>query len=101
MPLLRLEVSNFKSYAGDQVIGPFMDFTCVVGPNGAGKDRGERARTQVSFLFAYTPSTQTQPPVLSPRPPPSPGISGRSGARCATIDLNGEVSRGEQAGSHS
>jgi structural maintenance of chromosome 1 len=32
----RIEVENFKSYAGRQVIGPFADFTCVIGPNGAG-----------------------------------------------------------------
>ncbi|KAF9517669.1 hypothetical protein BS47DRAFT_1339193 [Hydnum rufescens UP504] len=37
MPLLRIEVSNFKSYRGHQVIGPFKDFTSVIGPNGAGK----------------------------------------------------------------
>lgn len=35
--LLQLELENFKSYGGNQVIGPFHDFTCVVGPNGAGK----------------------------------------------------------------
>ena len=33
----RLEVFNFKSYAGRQIIGPFVDFTAVIGPNGAGK----------------------------------------------------------------
>ncbi|KAI7829976.1 cohesin complex subunit psm1 [Kickxella alabastrina] len=35
--LVRLEVENFKSYRGHQVIGPFSGFTAVVGPNGAGK----------------------------------------------------------------
>lgn len=33
----RLEVLNFKSYGGQQVIGPFHRFTAVIGPNGAGK----------------------------------------------------------------
>lgn len=33
----RINVCNFKSYAGEQVIGPFHDFTAVIGPNGAGK----------------------------------------------------------------
>ncbi|KAI4340173.1 hypothetical protein MLD38_025036 [Melastoma candidum] len=33
----RLEVENFKSYRGHQVIGPFHDFTAISGPNGAGK----------------------------------------------------------------
>ncbi len=37
MPVSHLEVENFKSYSGQQVIGPFKDFTCVIGPNGAGK----------------------------------------------------------------
>ncbi|OCF71781.1 cohesin complex subunit psm1 [Kwoniella mangroviensis CBS 8886] len=38
MPLRRLELSNFKSYRGKQVIS-FGDapFTCIIGPNGAGK----------------------------------------------------------------
>ncbi|WWC89989.1 uncharacterized protein L201_004919 [Kwoniella dendrophila CBS 6074] len=38
MPLRRLELSNFKSYRGQQVIS-FGDapFTCIIGPNGAGK----------------------------------------------------------------
>ncbi|KAJ2109754.1 Structural maintenance of chromosomes protein 1 [Coemansia sp. RSA 922] len=35
--LVQLEVENFKSYRGHQVIGPFSSFTAVVGPNGAGK----------------------------------------------------------------
>ncbi|KAH6918179.1 cohesin complex subunit psm1 [Coprinopsis sp. MPI-PUGE-AT-0042] len=37
MPLLRIEVCDFKSYRGHQVIGPFTTFTSVIGPNGAGK----------------------------------------------------------------
>lgn len=32
----RLEICNFKSYGGKTVLGPFLDFTAVVGPNGAG-----------------------------------------------------------------
>ena len=35
----RLEVENFKSYKGLHTIGPFKDFTAVIGPNGAGNDR--------------------------------------------------------------
>ncbi|XP_010519358.1 PREDICTED: structural maintenance of chromosomes protein 1 [Tarenaya hassleriana] len=35
--ILRLEMENFKSYKGQQLIGPFMDFTAIIGPNGAGK----------------------------------------------------------------
>lgn len=35
--ITRLELENFKSYGGRQTIGPFMDFTAVIGPNGAGQ----------------------------------------------------------------
>ena len=34
--LKRLELENFKSYKGHQVIGPFKQFTAIIGPNGAG-----------------------------------------------------------------
>jgi hypothetical protein len=34
--LAQIEVSNFKSYKGHQLIGPFHDFTSIIGPNGAG-----------------------------------------------------------------
>ena len=34
----RLIISNFKSYANTQVIGPFKStFNSIIGPNGAGK----------------------------------------------------------------
>lgn len=36
----RLELENFKSYAGKQVIGPFKSFTAIIGPNGSGACRG-------------------------------------------------------------
>ena len=36
--LLRLELENFKSYYGKQIVGPFDEnFVSVIGPNGAGK----------------------------------------------------------------
>jgi len=34
--LVKLELENFKSYKGHQVIGPFYNFSCIIGPNGAG-----------------------------------------------------------------
>ncbi|VDB88229.1 unnamed protein product [Peniophora sp. CBMAI 1063] len=37
MPLVQIEVCDFKSYKGRQVIGPFRSFTSIIGPNGAGK----------------------------------------------------------------
>lgn len=35
--LVSIEVSNFKSYKGTHIIGPFQHFTAIVGPNGSGK----------------------------------------------------------------
>lgn len=29
MPLVRLEVENFKSYRGKQIIGPFFSFSAI------------------------------------------------------------------------
>lgn len=34
--LLQIELENFKSYGGHQVVGPFSDFTSIIGPNGSG-----------------------------------------------------------------
>ena len=34
--LIQLELENFKSYKGRQLIGPFDPFTSIIGPNGAG-----------------------------------------------------------------
>lgn len=34
--LIQLELENFKSYRGRQLIGPFDSFTSIIGPNGAG-----------------------------------------------------------------
>lgn len=35
--LVSLEITNFKSYRGTQIIGPFKSFSAVIGPNGSGK----------------------------------------------------------------
>ncbi|KAK5971425.1 SMC hinge domain-containing protein [Trichostrongylus colubriformis] len=32
-----LDLENFKSYRGKQVVGPFKRFTAIIGPNGSGK----------------------------------------------------------------
>lgn len=32
-----LELENFKSYKGKQIIGPFKQFTAIIGPNGSGE----------------------------------------------------------------
>ena len=34
--LVQLELENFKSYRGKQIIGPFKKFTAIIGPNGVG-----------------------------------------------------------------
>uniref|UniRef100_A0A4W5RPC8 Structural maintenance of chromosomes 1B n=1 Tax=Hucho hucho TaxID=62062 RepID=A0A4W5RPC8_9TELE len=52
--LKQLDVDNFKSWRGKQVIGPFKRFNCIIGTNGSGKSNvmdalsfvmGERAAT--------------------------------------------------------
>ncbi|XP_069018396.1 structural maintenance of chromosomes protein 1B [Embiotoca jacksoni] len=35
--LKQIDLENFKSWRGKQVIGPFMRFNCVIGTNGSGK----------------------------------------------------------------
>ncbi|EOB14663.1 Structural maintenance of chromosomes protein 1 [Nosema bombycis CQ1] len=54
MGLEKLEVENFKSYAGHHTIGPFDKFTCVIGPNGSGKSNIMDA---IAFAFGVTSST--------------------------------------------
>lgn len=35
-----LVMKDFKSWRGQQVIGPFMRFNCIIGPNGSGSKLG-------------------------------------------------------------
>ena len=42
----RLVLHNFKSYAGEQQIGPFRNFQAVIGPNGAGEFLAVLARAR-------------------------------------------------------
>uniref|UniRef100_A0A3B4WWT7 Structural maintenance of chromosomes protein n=1 Tax=Seriola lalandi dorsalis TaxID=1841481 RepID=A0A3B4WWT7_SERLL len=35
--LKQIDIENFKSWRGNQVIGPFMQFNCIIGTNGSGK----------------------------------------------------------------
>lgn len=37
MKLESINLENFKSYKGTQLIGPFSSFTAIIGPNGSGK----------------------------------------------------------------
>ena len=34
--LKHIEVCNFKSFSGKQILGPFRNFVGIVGPNGSG-----------------------------------------------------------------
>ena len=34
-----IEIENFKSYKGRQIVGPFRTFTAIIGPNGSGTGR--------------------------------------------------------------
>ena len=55
----RLILTNFKSYAGVQEIGPFhRSFSAVVGPNGSGKSNVIDA---LLFVFGYRASKLRQP----------------------------------------
>lgn len=47
--LIRIEVENFKSYQGKQTIGPFHQFTSVIGPNGSGK----KQQLYVCFVLTW------------------------------------------------
>ncbi|XP_038638499.1 LOW QUALITY PROTEIN: structural maintenance of chromosomes protein 1A-like [Scyliorhinus canicula] len=47
--LRMIEIENFKSYKGRQIIGPFKKFTAIIGPNGSGKSNLMDA---ISFVLA-------------------------------------------------
>ncbi|KAJ3368343.1 hypothetical protein GGF31_006434 [Allomyces arbusculus] len=56
--MTRMVLTNFKSYAGRQEIGPFhKSFTAVVGPNGSGKSNVIDA---LLFVFGYRASKMRQ-----------------------------------------
>lgn len=56
--ITRLELTNFKSYAGKQVIGPFNpSFSAVVGPNGSGKSN---VIDSMLFVFGFRASKMRQ-----------------------------------------
>jgi structural maintenance of chromosome 4 len=58
MIIYQLLITNFKSYNGDHVIGPFdSHFNCVIGPNGNGKSNIIDA---VCFVFGFKSSKLRQ-----------------------------------------
>ncbi len=54
--LRQLEIENFKSYEGTQVIGPFSEFTAVIGPNGAGTCLAYALRALASTIESRVPA---------------------------------------------
>lgn len=44
-----IEIENFKSYKGRQIIGPFQRFTAIIGPNGSGEINPLRPCTRPSL----------------------------------------------------
>ena len=113
MPLVRIEVCDFKSYRwvwalscgvalikvvpnrGHQTIGPFMNFTSVIGPNGAGKSNLMDA---ISFVLgvksAQLRSAQLKDLVYRGRRLAKNGIENGSGP----IEENGEQEEEEGEG---
>ncbi|GMF83118.1 unnamed protein product [[Candida] boidinii] len=54
----RLVLTNFKSYAGTQIVGPFnASFSAVVGPNGSGKSN---VIDSLLFVFGFRASKMRQ-----------------------------------------
>ncbi|XP_076357354.1 structural maintenance of chromosomes protein 1A-like isoform X3 [Tachypleus tridentatus] len=49
-----IEVNNFKSYKGKQIIGPLKPFTAIIGPNGSGKSNFMDA---ISFVLGEKTSS--------------------------------------------
>ena len=58
MVIRQLTMTNFKSYAGRQVVGPFhVSFSSVVGPNGSGKSN---VIDSLLFVFGFRASKMRQ-----------------------------------------
>jgi structural maintenance of chromosome 1 len=62
----RVELENFKSYYGKATIGPFKDFTCIVGSNGAGKSNLMDA---LSFVLSNNLNTAAGAAVMRGKAP--------------------------------
>lgn len=57
-----IEIENFKSYKGRQIIGPFQRFTAIIGPNGSGEISPAVAlHTSQPGLTVRQQSSTTQP----------------------------------------
>nr|WJN25068.1 condensin complex subunit [Pseudozyma thailandica] len=93
MPLKRLEIENFKSYRGHQVVGPFNAFTAVIGPNGSGKSNLMDA---ISFVLgvrsAQLRSSQLKDLIFRGRK------MGRAGQEPSSSDDDGSGSEADDQG---
>ncbi|OWK49654.1 Structural maintenance of chromosomes protein 1A, partial [Lonchura striata] len=49
-----IEIENFKSYKGRQIIGPFRRFTAIIGPNGSGSSSEYKINNRVVQLSEYS-----------------------------------------------
>lgn len=49
-----LIVKDFKSWRGEQLIGPFMRFNCIIGPNGSGRRLGKHQGHLEAILVLHS-----------------------------------------------
>jgi hypothetical protein len=71
--MIAVEFKNFKSYGGRVVIGPFGDFSAVIGPNGAGECSSPRCwklRAAPASGFARRVAAHSRPDHMLPTSPP-------------------------------
>lgn len=62
-----IEIENFKSYKGRQIIGPFQRFTAIIGPNGSGEIKKAAAQpAPLSGPRVCRQSSSTYP--IQPKP---------------------------------
>lgn len=54
--LVQLELEDFKSYKGKQLIGPFDYFTAIIGPNGAGKHHSLHGNVDTYLPLSFSHS---------------------------------------------
>ena len=62
----RLDLFNFKSYGGKTSLGPFKDFSAVVGPNGAGSSRPPAPAPAPGATDRTVTAHTRRPPQASP-----------------------------------
>lgn len=61
-----IEIENFKSYKGRQIIGPFQRFTAIIGPNGSGEIKTGCGPARVPVRFPLLVCKVVQPTPMQP-----------------------------------